>query len=195
MSSGIPAALKDFGRERKLVAGEHLFKMGNTPVGIYEVVSGRVRLSRTGTAGEDITLYVAGPGDILAEASLFSKLYHCDAVALSDATVRLYPKAKLIDEFRANPDAAAAFMAVLAHEVMRLRTCLERRNIRSARERIRHYLETGAGADRRVILSGTLKEIATELGLTHETFYRTLREMADAGEIVRQDGEIRLLQR
>jgi DeoR/GlpR family transcriptional regulator of sugar metabolism len=39
---------------------------------------------------------------------------------------------------------------------------------------------------------GTLKNLAAELGLSHETLYRTLADLAAAGEIERLKGKIRL---
>ncbi len=57
---------------------------------------------------------------------------------------------------------------------MDLRTRIEQRNIRSARERVRHFLILNAKANGRVFeLRGTLKDLAAELGLTHEALYRT----------------------
>ena len=65
---------------------------------------------------------------------------------------------------------------MLARQVMTLRTRLEQRNIHSARDRVRHYLAINADpSGRTVVLSGTLKDMAAELGLTHEALYRTLR--------------------
>jgi DNA-binding phage protein len=76
---------------------------------------------------------------------------------------------------------------------MSLRTRLERRNIQTARDRVRHYLALNVGPDgRTVALAGTLKELAGELGLAHEALYRTLSEMAADGEIERPKGAIRL---
>ena len=55
-----------------------------------------------------------------------------------------------------------------------------------ARERVRHFLTINAGADRQtVVLSGTLKALAADLGLTHEALYRTLARMEADGEIMR----------
>jgi CRP/FNR family transcriptional regulator, dissimilatory nitrate respiration regulator len=80
---------------------------------------------------------------------------------------------------------------MLARQVMMLRTRLEQRNIHSARDRIRHFLAVNIDADgRTVVLSGTLKELAAELGLTHEALYRTLAEMENDGEITRSEGKI-----
>lgn len=145
-----------------------------------------MRLSRIDQTGSEIVLHIAGAGDLIAEASLFSKIYHCDAIAMTDARARLYPKEALLAEYRQNPQAAEAFASRLAHELMALRTRLELRNIRSARERVQTYLALNAGADGCTIeLQGTVKDLAAELGLTHEALYRTLAKLEAEGSISR----------
>ena len=68
------------------------------------------------------------------------------------------------------------------------------RDILSARERILHYLTANTAADgSTVAVTGSLKDIAGELGLSHEALYRTLAEMAAAGEIERGRGTISLV--
>jgi CRP-like cAMP-binding protein len=138
-------------------------------------------------------LQTASAGDTLAEASLFSLAYHCDAIAATDAVVRLFPKSVMLAELQRDPRLARAFAAMLARQVMTLRTRLETRNIHSARERVRHFLAVNAGADRRtVVVSGTLKQLAADLGLTHEALYRTLARMAADGEVTRKGTVIRI---
>ena len=188
-----PAAVRDASVERKLKAGQSLFRQGDPAVGLYEVISGKVRLARVDRSGREAVLYSAAAGDTIAEASLFAPAYHCDAIATTPAAVRLYPKAALLAELQRDPEAAQAFMAMLARQVMSLRTRLEERNIHSARERVRHHLAINAGPDgHTVTLKGTLKELAAVLGLTHEALYRTLAEMESEGEIERLKGRIRL---
>jgi CRP-like cAMP-binding protein len=100
----------------------------------------------------------------------------------------------VLAEFQRNPEVARAFMAMLAHQVMNLRARLEQRNIRSARDRILHYLALNAGSDgHTVLLRGTVKDLAAELGLTHEALYRTLSELAAEGTIERLEGKIRIV--
>jgi CRP-like cAMP-binding protein len=192
-SDWLPATVQAVGIERRLKAGEVLFRLGNRPAGLYEIVRGKVRLALVDASGRETILHLAAAGDTIAEASLFSPTYHCDAIAIGDARVRLYPKAALLAAFARNPKAAQAFMARLARQVMSLRTRLEQRNIHSARDRVRHYLAVNVGADGKTItLHGTVKELAGELGLTHEALYRTLSVMAAEGEIERRPGSIRL---
>ena len=179
--------------ERPLQAGQTLFRTGVRTAGLYEIVKGKVRLVRVDRSGREAVLQVAAPGDTLAEASLFSSTYHCDAIASTDAVVRLYPRTILVGELEGNPKVAQAFAAMLARQVMTLRTRLEQRNIYSARDRVRHYLAVNADPSGRVVmLSGTLKDVAADLGLSHEALYRTLAEMSADGEIERRKGIIRL---
>lgn len=189
----LPTSVRAAASERKLKSGEALFRLGDKTAGLCEVIAGRVRLARVDRGGAEIVLHVAGPGDTIAEASLFSPQYHCDAIASTDAVVRVYPKAAVLDAFDNDPKAAQAFSATLARQVMNLRTRIEQRNIRSARERLRNYLALNAGDDgRTVALSGTLKDLAAELGLTHEALYRTLAALERSGEIKRGKGKITL---
>lgn len=190
----LPVVVRAAAVDRKLKAGEALFHLGDKTAGLCEIIEGRVRLARVDRAGHETVLHVAGPGETIAEASLFSPAYHCDAIASTDATVRIYPKKAVLDAFARDPKAAQAFTATLARQVMNLRTRIERRNIRSARERVRHYLTLNAGEDgRTVIVRGTLKDLAAELGLTHEALYRTLAALERSGEIRRGKDKITLV--
>jgi CRP-like cAMP-binding protein len=190
----LPTTVRAAGVERTLKTGQSLFRQGNRTVGLYEVMSGRLRLARVDRSGREAVLHSASAGETIAEASLFSPTYHCDAIATTPAVVRLYPKAAILAALRHDPKVAEAFMAMLARQVMSLRTSLEQRSIHSARDRIRHYLAVNLGPDgRSVLLPGTLKDLAAHLGLTHEAFYRTLADMQADGEVERLKGKIRLI--
>ncbi|MSP31562.1 MAG: Crp/Fnr family transcriptional regulator [Pseudolabrys sp.] len=192
----LPAAVRAVAIDRKLKSGEALFRFGDKTTGFCEVIAGRVRMCRVDRSGREAILFVAGPGETIAEASLFSTVYHCDAIASTDVLVRIYPKQALLAAFEKDRKAAQAFAATLARQVMNLRTRIEQRNIRSARERVRHYLGLNADAGgRSVSLPGTLKDLAAELGLTHEALYRTLAALERSGEIKRSKGKIALLRR
>jgi CRP/FNR family transcriptional regulator, dissimilatory nitrate respiration regulator len=192
----IPASVRAAAIDRTLKSGETLFRLGDKTAGLYEVLAGQVRLARVDRSGHEVVLYVAGPGETVAEASLFSAQYHCDAIANTNATVRLYPKRNVLTALERDPRAAKAFSATLARQVMNLRARIEQRNIRSARERVWHYLVLNAGADRRTVeLQRTLKDIAAEIGLTHEALYRAMAALERGGAIRRSRDKITLLRR
>ena len=190
----LPAGKTNSAIERKLGAGQMLFDQGDAAIGLYEVVSGQVKQVRIDPEGRDVVVGIAGPGELIAEGSLFSKTHDCAATALTNAIVRLYRKAFLLAELERNPRVALAFMAMLVGQILNLRVRLERRSIHSARDRVRHYLAAHVGGkERTVALPSTLKDLAAELGLTHEALYRTLSDMSAKGEIARQNGKIRLV--
>jgi CRP-like cAMP-binding protein len=190
---GLPERVRAAGVARTLKAGQALFRMGDVPAVLFEVVKGKVRLVRTDASGRETVLYTAGPGQVVSEASLFASAYHCNAIASAATTVRAYPKAALFAEFARDPEAASAFMAMLAREIMSLRTRLELSNIHSARDRVHHYLALNVSADGKTVsLPGTVKDLAQYLGLTHEALYRTLAAMEQDGEIKRSGRKITL---
>jgi CRP-like cAMP-binding protein len=189
----LSAALFERALRRSLRAGETLFLRQDKPFGLYLLESGEIRLTRSDQEGREMTLFRAQPGETFAEAALFSEMYHCDAVASVPSVVHLLPRSAVLEAFASEPDIAQAFMATLACQVMTLRTRLENRNLRTARERVLHYLGLQArGMDRVVRVNSTLKSMASELGLTHESLYRTLAALEAEGAIERGQGEIRL---
>jgi CRP-like cAMP-binding protein len=178
---------------RHLAAGESLFNQGDPAQAIYRVESGRLRLVRRTSDDHLVVLHTAHRGEFFAEASLFAETYHCDAVAAAPSRVRVYPKAEMIALLRTEPALAEAFMTRLAHQLQELRTRMELRNIRSARERIMQYLRLRAGPDdrgRSVRIEGQLQDIAAEIGMTREALYRTLAALEADGSIARTETAI-----
>jgi CRP-like cAMP-binding protein len=94
---------------------------------------------------------------------------------------------------RLDPGMATTFMARLVRQVQALRSRLEIRNIRPAAERVRQYLlllsRPGLAT---IVFDRPLKDVAAEIGLTHEAFYRALAVLANKGAIVRRGREIGL---
>lgn len=181
-------------RYRTLVAGETLFHQDDPTTAIFAVQYGRMRLVRHLADGATVTLYVAHDGDIFSEAALFSPVYHCDAVADIKTEVEIHSKHALSCALESSPQAQQTFMAHLAGQITALRSRLEIRNIRSATERVHQFLQLEVSAgDRTITFTRPLKDIANDIGLTHETFYRMLAKLVASGEIARQGRTITLL--
>lgn len=180
--------------QRFLAKGETLFRQGEKTYAIFAVRHGRMRMVRHLADGHTVVLYVAREGDTFAEASLFSPNYHCDAVADIDSEIEVFPKDALSAALDDLPGTVRSLLSHLAGQVIALRSRLEIRNIRAAEERVIQYLHLAAGDGDGVIeFSQPLKDIAAEIGLTHETFYRTLAKLEAAGMIARDGRTVRLL--
>jgi CRP-like cAMP-binding protein len=177
---------------RSLARNEVLFRQGDKVSAIYFVETGRLRLERRTYDGRTLVLGTTPAGEFFVEAALFSQTYHCDAAATEPSLVRVYPKAMVLNALRTNPASAMSFLTLMAHQVMALRQRLELMKVRSAKERVMLYLELHAGLDGTVVLRSELQDIAGELGLTREAFYRTLAGLERADAIERAGDRILL---
>lgn len=172
---------------RRLCHGESLFRAGDSVIRCYRLVSGHIRLQRPLSHGEFLTVHRAAAGALLAEASLFSDHYHCDAVAEDDCEVIFYARERVRAALADRPLLAEELCHYLSREVQGLRTRLELAHIHSADERVLTWIRINASSsDGRLWLDRPLKQVATELGLAHETLYRSLRHLLDQG-LIRRD--------
>src|SRR6516164_259782 len=189
----MPASLEAGSVIRVLAPGELLFRQGDPAVAIYKVESGRLRLIRRTVDDHLVILHTARRGEFFAEASLFAETYHCDAVAAAPSRIQVYPKAMVTEALRTDPVLAAAFIARLAHQLQELRSRMELRNIRSARERVLQYLRLRAGVDgHSIAIEGQLQDIAAEIGMTREALYRTLAALEAEECLTRTENAILL---
>lgn len=67
-----PDALRESARVRRYDADTYVFNRGQRVESVYQVQTGQVLLRRDEAHGGYLTLQTAGPGDFVAEASLFS---------------------------------------------------------------------------------------------------------------------------
>ena len=178
--SALPPGLLRRASKLDLAKGRLLFRQGAKPTAMYCVLSGEVRLVRTSAAGTEIVLQRTRSG-FVAEASLDQGSYHCDALVTLPSTVLAIPRTEFQKSLDST-DVRDAWIAYVGAELRRARAQSERLMLRTARERILHFLET-EGRNHAIKLSFTKKAWAAELGLTHEALYRTLRSMSAAREL------------
>lgn len=188
-----PVALLPCAARLDLKPSQPVFRVGTPPRFIHFVEEGAVRLVRHGRQGEEVVLHDARPGEFLAEASLDSARYHCDAVASQPSVVLRVAKADFQRLLADDPDFSRTWRALLAAQLRTARARIERLSLRSAEERIRHLLVSeGRGSRCELEITGPLKDMARRLGLTHESLYRTLARMQKDGVIEREGLRLRL---
>jgi CRP-like cAMP-binding protein len=147
---------------------------------MYFVISGEVRLVRPSLTGSQIVLQRA-QGGFLAEASLDQATYHCDAVAVRPSELLILSRKAFLDAL-ADEGFRSSWLAHLASELRRVRAQAERMSLKTAPDRIIHYIEM-EGDNGSIVLQRSRKDWAEELGLTHEALYRALARMERSGRI------------
>jgi CRP/FNR family transcriptional regulator, dissimilatory nitrate respiration regulator len=184
--------LQPLGTERRFGQGEAVFLLGEPARAVYFLQEGEVHLQRHGPDGATVILHRARAGEFFAEASFGSDRYHCTAVCIRPSRVLALPAAALRERLESDPAFTVQWVSLLSAQLRRQRAAVERLQMKSAEERIRHHLLTEGQPPGEMHLECSLTHWAGMLGLTRETLYRTLARMENRGELRRSQGHISL---
>jgi len=184
----LPEQLKTQATSLDLARGDTLCRRGDPVRSLFALEYGRLQSWVATTDGKQVPLYTVRSGECVLEEALFQD-HHCsDVVAEIRSRVRSFPIAAVKATLRQRPDLAAEFMALQGNRFSALSLSLELRSLRSARSRIMQFIRASAPAGS----NRTLKNIADDLGLTHEVFYRTLAQLIKEGLVRRTKYSIAL---
>jgi CRP-like cAMP-binding protein len=176
-----------------LARNEPLFRQGEPASAIFHIARGRLRMVRHLASGDRMTIHTGRAGEFFAEGALFSDVYQCDAVAAEPTQVRVCGKAEMLQAVTASPSIMLALLERVAHLLHHARAMLELRNIRAANDRVLHHLHLSMSKDGTVVFDRPLLEVAEDLGLTHEAYYRALANLQREGTVDRIGRTVRLI--
>ncbi|RNJ48093.1 Crp/Fnr family transcriptional regulator [Methylocystis hirsuta] len=172
MSVELISQLRNFaGREMTFEPGQYLFRLGDKVRVVYFIEEGSVHLVRHQADGSALILERAASGSILAEASLYSDVYYCDAIATALTRILAVPKREIRARLATSPGFSEAWTKYLAHEVQRARLHAEILSLRTIAERLDTWI---AWHDGHVPEKGEWKSVAQQIGVSPEALYREL---------------------
>ena len=182
--------LEEITQEISLAKGAQLFAPGDSSRGFYVVREGAVRVYGRSPQGKEITQEIADPGSAFALASPFAGTYHCFAEALKDTLLFLIKRQGFLDLVTGDKGFAIEWVRMLSLMVINLRRRLVDLTLTTPKARIVSYLLLLAEMQdsQSITLPVPRKDLANFLGMTHETFYRTARELTNDG-LVRFTGQ------
>jgi CRP/FNR family transcriptional regulator, dissimilatory nitrate respiration regulator len=173
-------------QRRPLARGEHVFRHGSPPAGMYAVVHGQIKLIAPRGAHRRLVALL-GPGSTFGEPVMFlGRPALVDAIAASDALVLLLPKDAVLHEVEHNAAFARRVIDALSERAESLVLEGERQARAGGRARLAEYLlqrcDTREG-ECAFELPATKASLAAQLHLTPGHFSRLLRELAAAGVV------------
>jgi CRP-like cAMP-binding protein len=190
LSELLPTVLLPHCKPYSVQKGERLFTAGNKPVDMFYVDQGEVVLEHLGQNGNWVVLQRARHG-FVAEASLQSTRYHCDARAVTKTELTSIAIEPLLAALLVDAAFAARWISMQSAELRRLRVQCERLALNRVQDRLLHLIETeGQGGVFR--LASGLKSLAAQLGVTHEALYRCVAGMEKLNTL-RRDGSALVL--
>lgn len=157
-------------QQRTYTGRRYLFRRDDPVQSMFLIEAGSVRLVRTHRGGGAVVLQRASAGSILAEASLFTPKYHCDAMGAEFVTATVVARHALHRLFLTNPEFAQAWAMHLSGEVRRARRRAEILSLRTVAERLDAWIaENGKLPDK-----GQWKSVAMEIAASPEALYREI---------------------
>lgn len=167
-------------------AGQTIFYAGNTPLGLYTVHSGLVKLEVLSGEGHAHTLRLMGPGSVLGYRSLFAdEPYRASAVTVEPSEICFLPKNALLNILEKSPQVAMNLLGHLSNDLRRAEEKWVTQVDKEAPARVaeallflnQHFKDQ----------AWTRREIAEWAGTTPETVMRVLSQFEKASWI-RQSG-------
>ena len=155
---------------RVLGKGRYLFHQGDAVKLMFQVIEGEVQLIRRHRQGQKLILQRGVQDNILAEASLFTDTYHCDAVAADDCKVNCFKRTDILARFESDTTFARNWANHLAGEVRSARFKAEVLSQRTVAQRLDMWLLQ----NRILPHKGNWKSLAAEIGTSPEALYREI---------------------
>jgi CRP/FNR family transcriptional regulator len=172
--------------------GQHVYREQDACSGISFVLSGEIRVFKSGPGAREVTLYTVGPGEIciLNAACILSGIpYPANATALSAGSVYALPAGEFRRLVEKYPLMRQFVLHGLSGRLLGIMQLVEEVLFRRLDERLAKYLGENA---REGVLERTHQQIANDLGTSREVVSRLLGDLAAAGRIEVSRQQIRI---
>lgn len=178
-------SLLETGSLLTLARNQQLFAAGDAAKSLYLVLDGQIKLSRFSRSGDEAVVHVFGPGETFAEAAMFmGGRYPVAATAVGAVRLLAISNARLRARVLARPEIAFAMLGSMAQHLKMLVGQIEQMKLMTARERtIRFLLDQcdGGTGPAAFTMPHDKALVANRLGMTPETFSRTLAQLTERG--------------
>ena len=191
-SGGLIPEMLSFASLRTFPKGMLIYSEGDSCPAIAFIISGELRVYKTGSTGREITLYEITRGDtcILNASCILSDMpYPANAVSVEGGEMLLFPAAdfrRLIGKYE---EVRSFVFSLLTRRLTSVMTLVEEVAFGRMDERLCEYLkEKSVGGS----LGTTHQDIANDLGTSREVVSRLLKDFEKKGLIALSRSSIQL---
>lgn len=174
-----------------IAAGTTLFEQGDPPSVQHIVLSGSVRLFGRSDEGHDVLIDVVAAPDLVIPAAVATGApYLMQARVAEPSQILLIPARAFQAVVRDEPALAQELIGSLARQFRRMVRQIKNLKLRSSTQRVGCYilaLAARQGTPGRAVLPYEKNLIASELGITRESFSRALAALHAVGIAVHGD--------
>lgn len=180
--------------EKRYTPGEQLFFEGESCRGLYLLIEGAVKISKTSPSGREVMLALITAPSGVAEVTVFDgEPYPASAIAAEPSVALFIDARDFFQLCHSHPAIAWQALRVVGHRLRQLVSTIERISFGSVRQRLAtQLLEFGSD---HFTLPITHQELASRLGTVREVITRNLGRF-QAEKLIEVAGrDIRILNR
>jgi len=193
LPSAFPKALTDASHLVSLAKNEILFQPNDDVDSIFYIIEGELYALRYQLDGRSAVMMRSFSGEIFAPASLNMPCYPCSGVATKNSKLLKIPKKVMLEHLNTQLNFAQYYIQSLAMELKKQCARSERLRLKSACERVMHFITCESPSGQELTLSYPMSKWAEELGLEPESLYRCLSDMEKKGVILREKRHIKII--
>ena len=185
-------ALLSVSARKGFAPGLQIYTEGDACQAIAFIMSGEIRVYKTGETGREITLYEIGPGEtciLNASCILAGQTYPANAVTLSPVDVLLVPATEFRRLISGYPEMRNFVFTLLSQRLTAVMELVEEVAFGRMDERLMDYI-TEKSEDG--VLHATHQKIADDLGTSREVVSRLLKSFERQGRLSLTRNQIRL---
>ncbi len=163
--------------------GEVIFNEGDEVTGVYFVYDGNIKIHKKWGSDKELILRIANKGSIFGHRGLSSKstIYPMSATALENATVCFIDLAFFYTTLKVNMDFTLKLMMFFADELQESERKMRNLAHMSVKGRVAQALlqlqEKFGVKDGAVDITLSRQDLASYVGATYETVFRTINEL------------------
>jgi CRP/FNR family transcriptional regulator, anaerobic regulatory protein len=185
---------------RHVRAGVSLLAEGTRATHLYVVRAGTFKAIKTAEDGYEQVMTFAGTGEVLGFEALCESRQPLGAIALEDASVFALPVSELDGLRQKSPALDRALQVALSRQLMRAGAVTEMMAAVSSEVRLARFIGWWAArmaehgqSPRRLRLRMSRRDIASLLGIAHETVSRSFSAFVERGLLRVDNREIEIL--
>lgn len=172
-----------------------VFHEGTRPLGVYSVLSGRIKIYKTGVEGKNQIIQILKSGDLMGyRAMLSEEQYPVTAETLEDTTLCFIPKRDFVEAMNSNSVLNKEVIKSLSKDLTTMADSLTILAQKPVRERLAgallilidtYDIDDNSGQENGINL--TREDLANMVGTATETLIRLLHDFKDE-EIIETHG-------
>jgi CRP-like cAMP-binding protein/CheY-like chemotaxis protein len=171
-----------------------LFSEGDTPLNIYFVKSGSIKVYQSHAEGKELITNIYNANDFFGfEPILEGNNYQASAVAMQDSEIINIPKLDFLTLLQTNPDVSKGFISLLSKKVAEKEKQLLNLAYNSVRQRTAEaLLKVRELKDAKENIQISREDLAKMVGTASESVIRVLSDFKEEGIIEIDGGKIKI---